>query len=190
MYHYRNRTRIKHQELEAVSSTSKGIEAMYKTYHAYRRHRLRQTSILRPSFYLDHLVTVVLIMIIAVTTHPSTLLVQGLVCTHLEPPTLSSLYQTLSSPSRTTFLCPFTIEGPEACDTDAPFILDKSFLGRSKKVQCDFSGQCKINCDIDTHFIVKDRKELVLDSIVLQGARKGSVHVFGSNFRSIQSTWR
>lgn len=138
------------------------------------------------------LVTTILFNILFIIIQPSSniLLVNGLICTQLLPKTLSSLHQLLSSPSRTAFLCPFTLEGPEACDTDAPFILDKTFNGWSKSLKCDFSGQCKINCNVKSHFIVKDGKELILDSVTLQGAKEGSVHVVGSNFRSIQSIFR
>lgn len=120
--------------------------------------------------------------------------VHGILCTQLQPATLSSLYQVLSTPSRTSFLCPFTIEGPEACDTDEPFVLDSSFRARSKTLKCDLNhqvgGRCKIDCNVDSHFVVMDGKELILDSVILQGAKKGSVRVQGSSFRSIGSTWR
>ena len=75
-----------------------------------------------------------------------------------------------------------------------PYILDENYLGVTKFVRCDtnyvIGSQCKINCGIDSHFIVKDGKYLILDSMVLEGAKKGSVHVIMSNFRAITTTWR
>jgi hypothetical protein len=127
--------------------------------------------------------------------YPSTiLLVHGAICKRLEQQNLSSLYRVLSTESRKITLCPFTIEGPTGCDVNTPFILDASFRKRNKHVKCDLNslsgGVCKINCNIDTHFVVRDGKELTLDSMILEGAKKGSVHIERSLFRSESSTWR
>ncbi len=118
----------------------------------------------------------------------------GVLCKELETPTLSSLYEVLSLPVRTSLLCPFTIEG-DGCDKNTPFIIDSSFNGRQKNIECDVNnrigGQCRINCNIDTHFVVKDQRELILDSMVLEGAKMGSVRVArGSILRSFSTIWR
>eukprot|EP00551_Chaetoceros_affinis_P012786 CAMPEP_0203667986 /NCGR_PEP_ID=MMETSP0090-20130426/4707_1 /ASSEMBLY_ACC=CAM_ASM_001088 /TAXON_ID=426623 /ORGANISM="Chaetoceros affinis, Strain CCMP159" /LENGTH=531 /DNA_ID=CAMNT_0050532297 /DNA_START=221 /DNA_END=1816 /DNA_ORIENTATION=- len=143
-------------------------------------------------------VHVLLYSFLLLLINPSSILqeVHCLVCTELETETLSSLYKVLSIPTRTALLCPFTIQG-DGCDENVPLIIDSGLIGKSKtkNVECDLNfkmgGQCRINCSIDAHFIVKDGKELILDSIILEGAKEASVRVMmGSILRSYSSIWR
>jgi hypothetical protein len=138
--------------------------------------------------------TLLLSSFLLMTIYPSSIqLVHGSICKQLKQETLSSLYQALSTKSKKTTLCPFTIEG-KGCDVNTPFILDASFKKRSKYVKCDLNsllgGVCKIHCSMDTHFVVRDGRKLILDSMILEGARKGSIHIQRSDFQSISSVWR
>ena len=175
------RKRIKLYPQESTLS----IESVVNSRN-YRRLRIRRLLTRRKTP-----ITNMLFCLLLLTIQPSTILfVHGVLCTRLEPETLSSLYEILSlTTTRTATLCPFQIEG-DRCDMDEPYVLDSSFTRRSKVLRCDRSGSCSIDCNMDSHFIVKDGKELVLESMMLQGAKKGSVHVIKSTFRSIGSTWR
>lgn len=113
----------------------------------------------------------------------------GLLCTTMQKQTMSAFHELLRTSSR-LYLCPFEISG-DGCDVSTPFIYD-STLPMSKRVQCDVTvgGECKISCEVDSHFILKDGRQLSLYSLTFEKATKGSIHVENGMLSAVGSTWR
>ena len=72
-----------------------------------------------------------------------------------------------------------------------PFIYN-STLPMSKRIQCDVNvgGECKISCEVDSHFMLKDGRQLSLYSMTFEKATKGSIHVKNGMLRSVGNVWR